>query len=217
MIIAIAGQGDSPAAALITQNLALLRARAGRRVLLVDTDPQHALCRWAGQRFEDGLKPNILAEYVPGGDLGVRVDYLQRRCHDLLLHVGSRAGAAGRAALIAARTVVVPLTPGQVDLDGQYQLIARLNAARMFNPGLRVLFVVMGGCTDPSEEEMAAVRRYVAHVMSASLAGTVIHTQGVSCEGLCVCEAPERDARAAAEMKELYRAVFVVGKLAIAA
>lgn len=216
MIIAIAGQGGS-AAAIVSQNLALLRARAGRRVLLVDTDPQQALGRWAEQRFEHGLKPNILAECITGGDLGVRVDSLQRRCHDLLIYTGSGAGAASRAALIAARTVVVPVTPGQVDLDGQYQLIARLNAARMFNPGLRVLFVVMGGCCDPGDEEMAAVRRYVAHVISASLAGTVIHTPGVSGEGLCVCEAPERDARAAAEMKELYRAVFVVGKLAIAA
>jgi len=221
MIVTIAGQGGSAANTIVAQNLALLRARAGRRVLLVDSDPQQAAAQWARQRYEDGLKPNILAETIPGGDLGVRLEALQRRCHDIVTHTESRDSPASRAALIAARTVVVPVTAGQVDLESQYQLIARLNSARMFNPGLRVLFVIMGGCADPSGVEMSAVRAYVAHVMSASLAGTVIHTQGATgsaCASTqCVCEAPERNARAAAEMKELYREVFVVSKLAIAA
>jgi hypothetical protein len=46
---------------------------------------------------------------------------------------------------------VVPVTPAQADLASQYQLIARLNAARMFNPGLRVLFVLVGGADGPSD------------------------------------------------------------------
>lgn len=221
MIVTIAGQGGGAASTIVAQNLALLRARAGRRVLLVDSDPQQQAARWARQRFQEGLKPNILAELIPGGDLGVRLESLQRRCHDIVIHTECSDTPASRAALIAARTVVVPVTAGQVDLESQYQLIARLNSARMFNPGLRVLFVIMGGCADPSGAEMAAVRAYVAHVMSASLAGTVIHTRGAAgsaCASTqCVCEAPERNARAAAEMKELYREVFVVSKLAIAA
>jgi len=221
MIVAIAGQGGAAASTVVAQNLALLRARAGRRVLLLDSDPQQPAAQWARQRYDSGLKPNILAETIPGGHLGVRLEALQRRCHDIVIHTQGSDTPASRAALIAARTVVVPVTAGQVDLDSQYQLVARLNSARMFNPALRVLFVIMGGCADPSGAEMAAVRNFVAHVMSASLAGTVIHTRasaGVDCvDGLCACEAPERDARAVAEMKGLYREVFVVSTLTIAA
>jgi len=214
MIVAIAGQGEDAGNAIVAANLALLRARAGRRVLLVDADPRQPAGAWSRKRFAEGLKPNVQTEAITGGDLGVRLESLERRFHDIVINTEGRDTPAGRAALISARLVVVPVTVGQVDLDSQYQLIARLNSARMFNPGLRVLFVIMGGAADPSGEEMAAVRNYVAHVMSATLSGTVIHAQGASrldcVGGHCVCEAPERDTRAAAEMKELYREVFVV-------
>jgi len=219
MIVTIAGSGGA-AATIVAQNLALLRARAGRRVLLVDSDPQQPACRWARRRYEDGRKPNILAETILGSDLDVRLAPLQRRSHDIVIHTEGDSPAS-RAALIAARTVVVPLTAGQADIEHQYPLIARLNSARIFNPALRVLFVLIGEGVDPGGAGMAAARAYAAQVMSATLACTVLHAQGAAgpdcVGGQCVCEAPERDARAAAEMKELYREVFVVSTLSIAA
>lgn len=95
----------------------------------------------------------------------------------VLVDTEGRDSAESRAALIAARLAVVPLKPDQADLSTRYQLIARLNAARMFNPGLRVLFVLVGGAGEPTDAERAAVRAYVAQVMSATLASTVIHGQ----------------------------------------
>ena len=83
----------------------------------------------------------------------------------------------------------------------------------MFNPGLRVLFVIVGAPSDPSGAELAAVRDYVAHVMSATLASTIIHVQGAERQlnggGSGICDAASSDLRAAAEMRELYREVFV--------
>lgn len=93
----------------------------------------------------------------------------------VLVDTEGRDSAESRAALVAARLAVVPLKPEQADLSTRYQLIARLNAARMFNPGLRVLFVLVGGAGEPTDAERAAVRAYVAQVMSATLASTVIH------------------------------------------
>ena len=83
---------------------------------------------------------------------------------------------------------MVPVTPEQADLTSQYKLIARLNSARMFNPNLRVLFVLVAD--QPGDDQRAAVRAYAARVMSATLASTVIHGQ------------------APADMDALYREVF---------
>jgi chromosome partitioning protein len=91
---------------------------------------------------------------------------------------------------VAIVPLSVPVTPQQVDLASQYKLIARLNSARMFNPDLRVLFVLVGGVDAPSDEERAAVRAYAARVMSASLASTIIR------------------GAAPADMDALYREVF---------
>jgi len=212
VIIAIANQNDSDSGkSVVASNLALLRARAGRKVMLVDADPKRACSDWSSARSANGIKPPVAAHAVGGRDLPQQLETLGRRYNDILIDTESRDTPASRSALIAARLVVVPVTVGQVDLEGHYQLIARLNSARMFNPGLRVLFVIVGSPSDPSEEELAAVRAYVAHVMSATLASTIIHVQGAAQQlgGSGICDVASRDLRAAAEMRELYREVFV--------
>lgn len=214
MIIAIANQdrGDS-GKSIVASNLALLRARAGRKVMLVDADPKQACSGWSSEREAAGLKPPVAARAVAGRDLPQQIEALGLRYNDILIDTESGDTPAGRSALIAARLVVVPVTVGQADLAGHYQLIARLNSARMFNPGLRVLFVIVGAPSDPSGAELAAVRDYVAHVMSATLASTIIHVQGAERQlnggGSGICDAASSDLRAAAEMRELYREVFV--------
>lgn len=190
MIIAIANQSGSAGRAIVANNLALLRARAGRRVMLVDTDPKAPSCSWCSEMAAAGVQPRIAARVITGRELVPELELLRTRYNDIVIDTEGRDTTESRAALIAARLVVVPVTPRQVDLVSQYKLIARLNSARMFNPGLRVLFVLVGGPAEPTDEERAAVRAYVARVMSATLASTVIHGQ------------------APADMDALYREVF---------
>jgi chromosome partitioning protein len=167
MIIAVANQDGGAGKTVIANHLALLRTRSGRKVMLVDA-----------------------ARAITARKLVTDLELLRVRYNDIVIDTEGRDTAEGRAALIAARLVVVPVTPDRVDLSSQYKLIARLNSARMFNPGLRVLFVLVAD--HPSDEECAAVRAYTARVMSATLASTVIHEQG----------------QVAADMDALYREVF---------
>jgi chromosome partitioning protein len=166
MIIAIANQGASHSR--VADHLAALRSRSGRKVLLLDTVSKN------------GLRSGL--------------ENLQRDYNDIIIDTEGNDTLDSRSALIAARLAVVPVHVDEVDLARQYKLIDRLNSARMFNPGLRVVFVIVGGFTDPSREELAAVRAYVAQVMSAILAGTVLHAL-----------VPET---LAADMGALYREVF---------
>ena len=177
MIVAIANQDGGAGKTIVANHLALLRARAGRKVMLVDTDPRAPSRAHCGMLAEAGVRPRVPARAISGRTLVDELELLRNRYNDIVIDTEGRDSAESRAALIAARLVVVPVTPEQVDLSSQYQLIARLNAARMFNPGLRVLFVLVGGAADPSDAECAAVRAYVSRVMSATLAATVIHGQ----------------------------------------
>jgi chromosome partitioning protein len=190
MIVAIANQNGGAGKTIIANNLALLRTRSGRRVMLVDTDPKAASCAWCSELAAAGVQPRIASRAITGRTLVGDLEMLRSRYNDIVIDTEGRDTVESRAALIAARLVVVPVTPEQADLTSQYKLIARLNSARMFNPGLRVLFVLVA--TDPSDDERAAVRAYAARVMSATLASTVIHGQG----------------QAAADMDALYREVF---------
>lgn len=190
MIIAIANHEGGGAKSAVANCLALLRARSGRKVLLVEADPKRDASTWCCRRAADAA-PRVPVCGTTGRNLPEQLERLRRHYNDIVIDTDGRNSAESRSALIAARLVVVPVSPNQVDLASQYKLIARLNSARMFNPGLRVLFVACGGQGDLSAEEAAAIRAYAARVMSASLAGIVLHED-----------------RMDEEMKSLYDEVF---------
>lgn len=191
MIIAIANQSGGSGKTLVASYLALLRARAGRKVLLLDADPKQSAMAWNCECIAAGIQPRVPARPMRGRDVPAELEVLRRYYNDIVIDTEGRDTVQSRAALIAARLVLVPVSAEQADLASQYQLIARLNSARMFNPGLRVLFVACCGCQGPENEQLAAIRAYASRVMSASLACTVIHKD-----------------KAADEMPCLYREVF---------
>lgn len=210
MIVAIAGLHSSAAQDALIANLAVLRARHGRKICVVDTDPRRAAFHWGCARGEAGVTPAIPARTVSARSLTLEIEGMLPRYSDILISTGERDTQESRSALIAARVVLVPLEVGQVDLNTQYRLVARLNAARMFNPGLRVLFVIVGPASAPSDEDAAAIRAFVAHVMSASLAKTVIHSvsKAVYGQGRCLCDAETCDPESAADMHALCDEIF---------
>jgi chromosome partitioning protein len=173
MIIAIANQHGGCAKSVVANSLAMLRARAGRKVLLLDADPRQDATACNGRR--GGAGAQLAVRSGAGRNLQEELERLRRHYNDILIDTEGRDTLVSRSALIAARLVLVPVAPDQADLASQYKLIARLNSARMFNPGLRVLFVAYGGAADLTQDELAAIRAYAARVMSATLASIVIH------------------------------------------
>lgn len=212
MIIAIVNQAGADGCARVANNLAVLRARSGRRVLLLDTDPKKPLCAWSSERGAAGMRPRVPARAIGGAGPQPALEDLLSHYNDILVDAAGRDTRAGRVALAAARLIVVPVHAHAVDLAMQYQLIGRLNAARTLNPGLRVLFVMVDGQTAPSGEARAAIRAYVSRVVSATLAATVIHAPHAHDygQGRCVCDAETCDPDLAGEMHALYREVYAM-------
>jgi chromosome partitioning protein len=210
MIVTVANHSAASGKTLVAENLALLRARSAHKVLLLDTDAKQACQRWSCDREQARLRPVITARAVRGCGFAGELERFQARFADIVIDTGWGDTPECRSALIAAQSVVVPLAPQQADVSRQYQLIARLNAARMFNPGLRVLFVIAGDESDPDLPEVAAIRSYAAQVMSSSLAKTVIHLPalrlGSDAPGRCACDL--ENSAGAAEMAALYQEVF---------
>lgn len=202
MIVAIDHEHSAVSMAIMNQ-LSALRARSGRTVLLLDTDASEAE---QGQRRDDSnAQPATPAQALALRDLQSALQGLSPSHDDIVIGAGRRDMALTQSVLAAARKVVVPLHPQQADLARQYSLIARLNAARMINPGLGVLFVLVVGAA-PLGQQMSAIRGYVAHVMSAHLSSTVLQEAA-----LCGADAGLQrlaDAADASAMHALYREVF---------
>lgn len=207
MIVAIINQHSNPDRTVIARNLAVLRASSKRRVCLMSTARDGD---WAAERSAAALRPWIDTRQVGSRAVKTRLAALRPLFNDILVDAGTRDSDECRCVLASARLVVVPVRGGEIDLECQYRLIARLNAARVFNPGMQVLFVTVCGADGPGAHERAAVLAHVARVHGASLANVVLHQPAARDygPGRCVCDAETCDPEAAREMHALYDEVY---------
>jgi len=210
MIIAIVNQHGTPERTVVARNLAVLRARNGRRVCLMTT-AAGTDSDWCNDRSSAGVRPWIDTRHVGSRAVETRLAALRPLFNDILIDAGARDTDGCRCVLAASRLVVVPVRGGALDLDLQYRLLARLNGARVLNPGLRVLFVAVSGPAGPDANERAAVLAHVSRVQNATLASTILHAPAAFNYGLgrCVSDAAACDPDAAAEMQALYDEVYV--------
>jgi chromosome partitioning protein len=208
MIVTIVHAALPAAGAQLAANLALLRGRRGRQVSLLDASPAQMCARWSLDRARSRLHPAVATLAVSGDDFSDALERLAVRHHDVVIDTDGADSPECRRALIAARVVLVPLAPEHA--DGGHDLVKRLGAARMFNPGLRVLFVTAGGERDPAPAARAAMRAFADQVPAAGVAATVVHLPalqwGADVPGRCASDID--GSTGAAEMAALYEEVY---------
>ena len=191
MIIAIVNHHSSPERTVVARNLAVLRARGGRRVCLMTT-AGNGDGDWAEERSRAGVQPGIETHQVGSRAVKTRLAALRPLFDDILIDAGTRDTDGCRCVLAESRLVVVPVRGSALDLDLQYRLLVRLNGARTFNPAMRVLFVAVSSADDPGTSERAAVLVHVARVHDATLAETVLHAPPRSTTGTgAACRTPQ--------------------------
>lgn len=140
MIVTIATYAPEDAAGLVAENLALLRARSGRKVLLMDATSRQSCRQWATERECLHLGPRIEARAVRGFGLSQELERLSPHFGDGVIDTDGGNGHDCRAALIMAQIAVVPLAPAQADVDIRYDPIARLDNARTLNQRHRMQY-----------------------------------------------------------------------------
>lgn len=210
MIIAIINHCNDTDRAMVARNLAVLRARGGRKVCLTSIASAHGSSDWCNERSISDIEPRI--ESRSTGRQAGKLGALRRRFNDIVIDAGSRNTEDCHAVLLAAKVVVVPVRSDDINPASQYVLIERINAARLFNPGLCVLFVMVSDLAMPSRADRAAVVAHVARLRCAELASTVLLTP-TACDygpGRCACDADTCDLEAAQQMRELCHEVYAL-------
>lgn len=211
MIVTVVNCAPPGLGSVVAETLALLRSRAGCKVLLLDAGSGQDCEQWHAARVRARLGPAPAVRTLRGFGCAAQLERLQAGFRDIVIATDGCGGHDCRWALIAAQVAVVPLGSDHGDIDTRCECIARLNSARMFNPGLRVLFVTMTAEHAPARSAMYAVRTYAAQVMSAGLASTVLHLPALAwgADGRCACDT--ESSTDAAEMVALYGEVYPTG------
>jgi chromosome partitioning protein len=139
MIIGVLNQKGGVGKTTVSVNLAATLSRSGRRVLLVDADPQGSALAWSSLRREEPLFPVI----------GMAKPTLHRelpaiaRDYDIAVIDGApRVNELARAAILASDLVLIPLQPSPYDIWASAETVRLVREAQQYRSGIRAAFLI---------------------------------------------------------------------------
>jgi len=142
MIVALLNQKGGVGKTTLALHLAGAWARQGRRVTVIDADPQGSALDWSEQRTKEG-GPRLF------GVLGLARDTLHREAPEIargvdhvVINGPPRIAGLMRSALLAADLVLVPAQPSPFDGWASGEMLNLIREARIFRPELVARFVL---------------------------------------------------------------------------
>ena len=142
MIVALLNQKGGVGKTTLALHLAGQWARQGRRVTLIDADPQGSALDWSEQRAKEGLAP-ALRRHRPGArhaaSRSARARPRRRPCRH---RRAARVAGLMRSALLAADLVLIPAQPSPFDGWASGETLKLIDEARIFRPQLVARFVL---------------------------------------------------------------------------
>src|SRR5215471_11263732 len=211
MILVCGGIKGGSGKTTIATNLAAMRAKAGKDVLLVDADEQESATIFTAIRKRDqSSRPQYTSIILREGNLRSEIERMQSKYDDTIVDTGGRDTRAQRAGLSLADVLLLPFNPRSLDIWTLENVEKLLEDIRTINPELRAVSFL--NRADPVGSDNQDSRDILTEVSVIEFSGISIVNRkafgrAVSL-GLAVGELSNPDRKATSEIVALYEYVF---------
>ena len=186
MILGVLSQKGGVGKTTLSLNIAAHHATQGRRVLVVDADPQGSALTWSTMRERPPLFPVVgMAKPSLHRDLpAIAADY------DLTVIDGApRVNDLGRAAILASDLVLIPVQPSPFDVWAADDTVRLVREAQQYKDGLGAAFAINRKIVNTAigRDVATAFADAPFPVLPAAVSQRVVFAESAG-RGLAVCE-----------------------------
>jgi chromosome partitioning protein len=177
VILSVLNQKGGVGKTTVAVTLAAAWAGRGRRVLVVDADPQGSLLDWVAAR---GDRPSPFAAIgMAKPILHVELPKMKKDFDIIVIDGPPRVYEVARSAVMASDAVLIPVLPSQFDAWAAEETVKLLEECAAYKPALKSAFVINRRIakTAIGRDFAKALKQYPIAVLSASLGQRVAFSE----------------------------------------
>ena len=139
MIVGILNQKGGVGKTTLSVNLAASLSRSGKRVLLIDADPQGSALDWAAARQGE---PLISVVGFPRPSIHKEIEQIGHGYDHIVIDGPPRVTDLARSAIMASDVVLIPVQPSPYDIWAADEVVKLIAEAKIYKESLKAAFVV---------------------------------------------------------------------------
>lgn len=179
MNIGILNQKGGVGKTTLSVNLAAALSRRGKRVLLIDGDPQGSALDWAAARSDS---PLFAVVGLPKASIHKELLIVGQGYDHILIDGPPRVTELARSAIMASDVVVIPVQPSPYDIWAAEEIIKLVEEARHFKEKLKSCFVINRKITNTAigRDVREALSAYPVPVLTSSITQRVAFAEAAA-------------------------------------